>query len=317
MHDILETGFDRPAKNIVREAVFEGLPRLSSVLTLPSSQRLCIDVLRANGQIDDDTQQLWVEIDGGVADLLREIRTENTEVFEGALESFTRDDLRKLPSEMTFDLINADTMASFGQRQALALQSNLAPALTPGGTVILWCTGWARNPKVMEFRDWFFSRLNGDLSFIKDDVMAAVTDAVDRAEIEDMYDRDSTIESLVLTIAMARCALARYSYRVSLIGAYRDGVPMIVVRLDDVRLTEEPNPVPLFSEILAEYQPVIEHKISDEESEIKRMIFQKSNGSHQAILFDDGDQPRWMLLSPTGKTLKSSKSISGIASYYQ
>lgn len=310
MPNAVETGFAGPAKSVARQMVFEGLAPVGSFMTLPGANRWCVQALEEQGVINDDTQQVWVERDRAIARELDSLANSNTKVFAKALEEYDEGD--------SFDLINADTMSSFGPRQAVAVQ-NLVGNINPGGTLVLWATGWPRNGDQYRFREWLQSRLDSDLCWLRDEVADGVVDAIHRAGFEDgdLYDGESIKTSLVATLALARCAMARCDYRVGVMGAYRDGTPMLVVRFNNITARDnKPNMLPSATELLVEYNNIF-NKPSDQEEAIQKMIAEKSAGSHHAELIADGDTPRWVLLSPTGKTLKSSKSIEGLASFYK
>ncbi len=294
--------YDRPGKNWARPVLFQGIGPVGSVMTMPCRDRHCVRVLTQMGVIHDDTRQVWIECDPEVADHLGSFAFEQrATVINTTLERYS--------PQMGFDLMNADTEASFGAAQALAFERNLGHRINPGGHLILWFTEWARNGQANEFRDWIEQQPE---IIATRTAIDAMIDAGAFSGMDGSYSQN-TRDSLTLALAMLDCAMHQYEFDTVAMVRYNDGMPMIACRFSGLRERSDDEPVTPFSVIYQRYQNEMVPPITDEDRAAMERVSIVSQGTHRV----DRNGSMWALVvCATGKTIIERANLGSITRYY-
>lgn len=235
--------YDRPAKNETREFMFLELPRKVSILTLPSDAALCSVALEADQIIDKDTHQQWVERAPGVqrlhATLAKELGYNNVESSLGVLEEY-------IPTRKV-DLINADMECSFTEKLGLAFENVFSNYLMEDADIILWLTGWARNPATRDFHKWFEDLVrNAD----PNDPLRREADRIASANGNQNPD-----PSVILPYVLMACALNRFTYEKSESREYADTrTTMVALGFSHIRPRQSPPVLPSFSSLVKAFR---------------------------------------------------------------
>lgn len=292
--------YDRPGKNWARGMLFGGLPTIDSLLTMPGGEALCVRHLRDAGVIHDGTKQTWIERDPEISDSLVEFAAEqNTIVINTTLERYA--------PKRTFDLINADTMGSFGPQQALAFEERLGPSVNPGGHIVVWVTEWARNPSTVDFRNWIEQQ--PEIIEAREEIEQVITDVPGMSEWS-----SNARESLCLAVAMFALAMHRYEFTEPMgLAGYTDGMPMIAMRFSGLVERDANNmSVTPFSAVYTRYLSQMVPPMTDEDRVAMERVVHLSNGTHKV----EREGSMWVLRSPTGQTIMERTTLVGISKYY-
>lgn len=234
--------YDRTEKNETREFKFMHLSPKESILTLPSDGALCSIALEAEGVIDKDTHQQWVERAGGIhkglSALAQSLGYTSVDTHRCSLEDY-------VPTR-ALDLINADMESSFTERLGLAFETTLSNYLLPDADIILWLTGWARNPATRDFHEWF-----GNLVRTSDpnDPLRREADRIASCAGNQTPDM-----SVILPHVLMSCALNRFTYEKGESREYADTrATMVVLHFAHIEPRKGPPILPSFSELAAAF----------------------------------------------------------------
>ncbi len=198
-------------------------------------------------------------------------------------------------------MINADTEASFGPKQALCFEHNLAHKVSPGGSIVVWFTEWARNGSVNDFRNWI--ELQPEI--------IALREAIGQLIVGENYEEQSR-DSLTLAMAMFITACHQFQFEECRMISYSDTVPMLAFRVSDVR-PRTGDPITPFSTLYARYCQNSRPPITLDDQQAIAMIEEKSRGTHTVTR----ENAKWVLWSPTGNAILESRSLSDISRLYR
>lgn len=192
--------------------------------------------------INKDTHQQWVERAGGVykglPELAKSLGYTSVETAQCSLEDF-------VPTRAV-DLINADMESSFTERLGLAFEKTFSNYLLPDADIVLWLTGWARNPATRDFHEWFGKHVresepNSPLRREADRIAASAGN-----QAPDM--------SVILPHVLMSCALNRFTYEKGESREYADTrATMVALHFAHIEPRKGPPVLPSFSDLAAEF----------------------------------------------------------------
>lgn len=230
----MATSYNRALKNSVRHRLFADIPRSASMITLPSSNALCVKDMLAMKIVDESTSMTWVEMDPDKIAAMRQTAR--------ALKVFPQihcGDIRRFQPGTSFDLLNLDTEEGFTIQLGLWLES-IQDHIRDGATLLITLTKHSRNRLPTQFYRWFDrTYLDGALN------------TVVRTHILSRLNHYSP--PLVRAIMLLGCSLPRFHVTVEAAEDYADGQPMIAFRAV-VRRRESPA-LPAFSKLVSEFKP--------------------------------------------------------------
>jgi hypothetical protein len=223
--------YNRVYKNIARTAILSGLGPRRSLLTLPSSEALCVAELLANHTVTRATRQIWVERKPRLRSILEqrraELRLHDTDIII--------DELENIRLEQTFDLVNIDVQCFMTDRLAEWIEGVLADNLMPYASAVFWLMRDFRNNKFIEWciRYFYYGTLRHQVDIFKGRVGT--------------FDPRIVVPRLLIA-----SALREFDFEWSPSIEYADRVySMVTVRIDNIRRHHREPIWPRISDLLA------------------------------------------------------------------
>ncbi len=292
--------YDRPEKNKAREFIFMDLSPKQSIITLPSDGALCSQALEAEGVIDGDTTQQWVErapaIYRKLPDLAKRLGYENVLTENCLLEDY-------IPKSKV-DLINADMECSFTEKLGLAFERVLSEHFLPDASIILWLTGWARNPATRDFHEWFETKVrNSDPSH----PLRREGDRITYITGNNMPEM-----SVVLPLLLMSCALNRFTFDIMESRGYADTrAGMVVMGVDHIRPREGAIVLPSFSSLVAEFRDQNQRSYNMTKAQLDKLKWLEEKLALQEMGLSFTENYWWILRqgNPTGGKFESIEQV--------
>jgi hypothetical protein len=206
---------DRPQKEIARARALSDLGRLGSCLFLPAGGGFCVEKALSIGAIDLRTRLFFAERDESVAVEIRGGVMSKPWEVEPVLHVGELCDM-VLPCNLDYAFL--DFMGMLDRRVAFWMEGSLMPRLNPGASLAL---------------TFSFGRRNNQFPLEMDRILETKMPPVFHDEI---YHLGKTPESILVNIAILKCVMSGYSFRIEKPWHYKDSRrSMVLYRLHNIR----------------------------------------------------------------------------------